>query len=77
LLEIFESQHDGVKDYTGGTLGRRRANATFSATVDAEEFDNITNVIELSELVSGSHDMKSFCEAVIGEFKAEVLELIE
>lgn len=51
LLEIYESQIAGGKDYAKATLGRRYANATFLNSHQSDGATSVTYAVDLSPLI--------------------------
>jgi LmbE family N-acetylglucosaminyl deacetylase len=75
LLSQFESQVAGGKDYVGATIGRRRANATFSQSHSVDIAEQVTLAIDLMPLIDDPDlEISQFVEDKIYRFRAEVTE---
>jgi LmbE family N-acetylglucosaminyl deacetylase len=72
LLAVFESQNGGAKRYDLGTLGRRRAQATFSESHRTEQRERVVLAMDLSPLVDGAVTPTELVHAYIGRFQADV-----
>ena len=74
VLDVYESQIAGGKEYCTAALGRRAGNATFSAShgVDVAEF--VTYGMDLTPLIEDdSIDIKEFIVKKIYDFANDVL----
>lgn len=72
LLAVFESQNDGTRRYDLGTLGRRRAQATFSESHKNAQRERVVLAMDLAPLVSGSLSPLALVSAAIAHFQADV-----
>jgi LmbE family N-acetylglucosaminyl deacetylase len=73
LLEVFESQIAGGKNYVQAALGRRKANATFFQAHSADRAEDLWFAMDLSPLVKNeSLDMEEYVVGFIEKFKADV-----
>jgi len=72
LLAAFESQNDGTRRYDLGTLGRRRAHATFAESHKTERRERVVLAMDLAPLVNGSGSAEELVRAAIGRFQADV-----
>lgn len=75
LLRTFDSQIAGGKRYDLATLGRRAANATFSASHATDQLRGITWAMDLSPLVADpSRDIAEFALQAIDRLRADVAD---
>jgi LmbE family N-acetylglucosaminyl deacetylase len=72
LLAVFESQSDGTRRYDLGTLGRRRAHATFSESHKTERRERVVLAMDPAPLVSGSQSPAELVRAAIARFQSDV-----
>jgi LmbE family N-acetylglucosaminyl deacetylase len=72
LLAVFESQNGGAKRYDLGTLGRRRAQATFAESHRTEQRERVVVAMDLRPLVDGSATPLELVHDYIGRFQADV-----
>jgi LmbE family N-acetylglucosaminyl deacetylase len=78
LVEVFESQIEGGKDYTGASLGRRAANATFFQSHATDTVTGMGFGMDLTPLLDDPQlDPAAFVKSLLLEFQQEVLGLIE
>jgi LmbE family N-acetylglucosaminyl deacetylase len=78
LLDVFGSQIQGGKNYTEATLGRRRANATFSDSHEVDRAESLAYAVDLMPLVNDPKlSLKAFCEERLEGFKREALAAVE
>jgi LmbE family N-acetylglucosaminyl deacetylase len=75
LIDVFESQIAGGKNYALGFVGRGLANATFSETHQVDTSKNISFAVNLLPLLHHPHlSLQSFALQLIDEFKEEVIQ---
>ncbi len=75
ILDVFGSQIEGGKAYTEATLGRRRANATFSDSHSVDQVESLAYAVDLSPLVADSNmSIADFVEERIARFQDEAHE---
>lgn len=72
LLAAFESQNDAARRYDLGTLGRRRAHATFAESHKTERRERVVLAMDLGPLVNGSCSPVELVRAAIARFRADV-----
>jgi LmbE family N-acetylglucosaminyl deacetylase len=73
LLDVFESQISGGKEYGKATLGRRLANATYFASHDVDETKGLTFAVDLTPLVADvSLSVAEYTLSYIDKFKKDV-----
>ena len=73
LLAVYKSQVLPGKDYVEGTLGRRKANATFLETTELEKAEHVTFAVDLSPLVL-ENNRKSYFEKILKQFNEELMQ---
>lgn len=77
LLEVFESQVVGGKDYVMSTLGRRYQNATFYQSHSVDQFKMISYAIDMKPLIKNPNSsIKQFALSFIEDLKQEIDELV-
>lgn len=69
LLEVFESQIAGGKRYDLAALGRRRANATFSASAQVDRLDQVTFAVDLTDVAKGRLMLEDLMLECLAEFR--------
>lgn len=73
LVGVFDSQIIGGKRYDLATMGRRRANATYSASHGVDEMESVTYAIELTPLIQDDTlDPKAFMLAYVDRLRKDV-----
>lgn len=73
LLSVYDSQISGGKRYDLATLGRRRANATYSQSHSVDMHKGITLAMDLTALAHDDNiDIKAFTLDLIDKFKFNV-----
>ena len=73
LLALFESQIAGGKRYDLGTLGRRRANATFHQSHDVDAVTGVTFAMDLTPLIEDDTlGVGAYVAERVGGFAADV-----
>lgn len=78
LVQIFDSQIAGGKRYDLATLGRRRANATYSSSHTVDDSDSIIYAMDLTPLtLDDTMDIISYVESYIDKFKLDVLKNLQ
>lgn len=78
LVEVFESQIQGGKDYTAAILGRRAANATFFQSHATDTVTGMGFGMDLTPLLADPElDPVAYIKSFLLEFQEEVLGLIE
>jgi LmbE family N-acetylglucosaminyl deacetylase len=74
VLDVFESQIAGGKRYDLATLGRRRANATYSESHGVDTCTQAAYAMDLTPLIKDDHmDPGAFVRAAVDRFRAELL----
>ena len=77
LLEVFESQVVGGKDYVMSTLGRRYQNATFYQSHSVDKFKMISFAIDMRSLLKKPDlSVKEFALSFVEDLRREVDEMI-
>jgi LmbE family N-acetylglucosaminyl deacetylase len=74
LLAAFESQNGGTRRYELGTLGRRRAQATFAESHKSEPRERVVLAMDLAPLVRGSTSPAELVRAAIERFHADAAD---
>jgi LmbE family N-acetylglucosaminyl deacetylase len=75
LLGIFDSQISGGKRYDLGTMGRRRANATFSEFYTVDTVTSLAYAMDMSPLIfDESIDPMDFVRHLIDRFAQDVTD---
>lgn len=77
LLNVYKSQIQGGKRYDLATLGRRRANATYSSSHDVDNFQSVNFAINLTTLMQKEASIRDFVINKIDKFKVESVFAIE
>jgi LmbE family N-acetylglucosaminyl deacetylase len=73
LLEAFDSQIGGGKRYDLAAMGRRSANATFSASHSTDSMAGITWAVDLTPVTrSGGPSIGEFTAALVDRFGGDV-----
>jgi len=73
LLEVFDSQIAGGKRYDLGTMGRRRANATFSEAYDTDTATGLAYAMDMSPLIfDETISVIDFVQNLIDNFAQDV-----
>lgn len=77
LIGVFDSQISGGKRYDLATLGRWRANATYSASHEVDTAQKLTFAMDLTPLVEDpGRDVNGYVQQAIARFAADVAERI-
>lgn len=72
LLKVYDSQISGGKRYDLATLGRRKANATYSKSHSTDEYESITIGINLMPLINNKQlSIKTFTSDLLDKFKLD------
>jgi len=75
LLGVYESQVSGGKRYDLAVMGRRRANATFSASHDVDIATGITYAMDLTPMIRNpTLDIQGYVSSFIDRFGNDVRE---
>lgn len=78
LVGVYESQVAGGKRYDLATLGRRRANATYFQSHEADEAEHLWFAMDLTPLVrDDSLDVAEFVLSHVDKFRRSVAGAIE
>jgi LmbE family N-acetylglucosaminyl deacetylase len=78
LVGVFDSQICGGKRYDLGTAGRRRANATYSASHGVDSASEVILGIDMTELITDTDiDIQGFIKGYIKRFEKEVENRLE
>lgn len=78
LLEVFESQVVGGKDYVMSTLGRRYQNATFYQSHSVDQFKMISFAIDMKPLLKNVNlPVKEYALSFVNDLKDEVDKMIK
>ncbi len=73
LLAVFDSQINGGKRYDLATMGRRRANATFSASHEVDKSTGLSLAMDLSPLIEDINmDIQAYVREAIDRFASDV-----
>lgn len=78
LLGVYDSQIEGGKRYDLASMGRRRANATYSETHGVDLSTGLSYAMDLTPLITDeSRDPMIFMQDIIQNFSREVNERIQ
>ncbi len=78
LLGVFDSQIAGGKRYDLASMGRRRANATYSETHGVDSSNGLWYAMDMTPLISDdSRDPLEFVHDFIQHFSQDVTERIQ
>ncbi len=73
LIGVYDSQVSGGKRYDLATLGRRRANATYFATHDTDETEQLWFAMDLTPLIhDDSRDVVDFVLGYVEKFRKDI-----
>ncbi len=74
-LGVYKSQIEGGKRYDLATIGRMRANATYSESHVVDNSDLIVNAVDLTPLILNKKlDIKTFTKSYLDSFRKDVLD---
>jgi hypothetical protein len=77
LVEVFDSQICGGKRYDMATMGRRMANATYSASHGTDTSSYLTYAIDLTPLIKEVNlDINDYIQSYIDRFSKDVSDRI-
>lgn len=77
LLGVFDSQIAGGKRYDLATMGRRRANATYSASHGVDTTSGLAYAMDLTPLIiDPTQDVATFIQSYIDRFSADVSRVL-
>ena len=77
LLEVFESQVVGGKDYVMSALGRRYQNATFYQSHSVDKYKMISFAIDMKPLLNDTHlGIYDFALSFVDGLKSEIEEML-
>lgn len=76
ILNVFDSQIAGGKRYDLATLGRRYANATFSASHSVDTYKAITYALDLTPLMDENVDIKEYALSLVNDLKEDVERML-
>ena len=77
LLGVFDSQISGGKRYDLASLARRRANATYFASHNVDDYTGLSYAMNLTPLVTNPDlDIQEFIQSYINRFAQEVKKII-
>lgn len=78
LIEVYNSQISGSKEYHKATIGRRHANATFYSSNSSDSIENSILGMELTPLIiDPSLDIITFAQGFIERFYLEAVDNIK
>lgn len=78
LCAVFESQIAGGKRYDLGTMGRRRAHATFNEAHQTDKSMSIILAMDMTELIRNKTiSTQKFVESLMNEFKEDVVQRLQ
>jgi len=78
LIDVFESQVEGGKNYTEAIIGRRIANATFFASHATDNATRLAYALDLTPLIEDdSLDVITWMQGIIAEFNAAVTDMLK
>lgn len=78
LIEVFDSQVAGGKDYVRATLGRRHANATYFSSHSVDQATAYTVAIDLMPMLdNGELKLEAFVGCLIDDFKADSVDRLK
>ena len=73
LIDVYDSQIAGGKNYSDAIIGRRAANATFNDPYSVDFSSQLSKAIDLTPLIEDdSIDVISYMTMIVDEFKNEV-----
>ncbi|GIU84537.1 MAG: hypothetical protein KatS3mg008_1312 [Acidimicrobiales bacterium] len=76
LLEVFDSQISAGKRYDLATVGRRRANATFSDPYSTDQHPQVTLAVDLTPTMDDDVDPVDWLLGVVDGFRSNVEEAL-
>ena len=75
LLNVFESQIAGGKEYTKASIGRRYQNATYYQSHSVDTYKMISYGIDYKPLIKNPNlSVKEFALSFVDDLKAEIEE---
>jgi hypothetical protein len=78
LMEVFDSQIAGGKNYARAVTGRRTSNATFAESHGVDEYKQVTYAMDMTPLISEDKlDPLTFTVERIKAFEADVKSRME
>jgi len=78
LLGVFDSQISGGKRYDLGTMGRRRANSTFSESHETDMATGLTYAMDMSPLIlNETINPVDFVQNLINRFSQDVADRLQ
>lgn len=78
LIELFDSQVAGGKDYVRATIGRRHANATYFSSHSVDQATAYTVAIDLMPMLEqGDLTLQGFVSSLIDDFKADAVDRLK
>lgn len=78
LIDVFESQVEGGKNYTEAIIGRRIANSTFFASHVTDKATRLAYALDLTPLIEDdSLDVITWVQGRIAEFNAVVTDTLK
>lgn len=77
ILDVFESQIAGGKEYTKASLGRRYQNATYYQSHSVDSFKLVAYAIDMSELLKNQTlSIKDFALSFVDDLRQEINDVI-
>lgn len=77
LLGVFDSQIAGGKRYDLASLGRRRANATYSESHGVDATSGLSYGMDMTDLMNTTVDPSAYAMSLIREFGQDVTERLK
>lgn len=77
LLDVFESQIEGGKEYTKASIGRRYQNATYYQSHSVDSYKMVSYAIDMTELLKNKElSPRDFALSFVSDLKEEISETI-
>ena len=78
LLDVFESQIAGGKEYTKASIGRRYQNATYYQSHSVDSYKMVSYAIDMKPLLQNKQlSVKEFALSFVKDLQDEISEVIE
>ena len=77
LLNVFESQIEGGKEYTKASIGRRYQNATYYQSHNVDSYKMVSYAIDMKPLLKNPNlSIKEFALSFVDDLKNEISNVI-
>ena len=77
LLDVFESQIAGGKEYTKASIGRRYQNATYYQSHSVDSYKMVSYAIDMKPLLKNPNlSIKEFALSFVDDLKNEISDVI-